>query len=193
MKPFALLVAATGPATLVSMLGRDWFDSIRIDSSWVERLGWTLIHTVWQFALIAVVAAVLHWILRHRSARARYLAGVVLLGAMAVAPSVTWFAVDTSQPTAVQAARNAAVHAPDQGPLPRAVSFSRLQQRESDAGELQSLQGATPLNRHAVDPRAEPGTDVAPRVAPHERPSLSWVAAIRSRLAPRLPLLVSLW
>jgi len=76
MKPFALLVAATGPAALVGMLGR-----VPVDTASVERLGWTLIHTVRQFALIALVAAVLQWSLRRGSARARYVAGVVLLGA----------------------------------------------------------------------------------------------------------------
>ena len=54
MKSFALVVAALGPAALVSTLGR-----LSVDAAWVERLGWTLIHTVWQFALIALVAAVL--------------------------------------------------------------------------------------------------------------------------------------
>ena len=71
MKSFALLVAAAGPAALVSTLGR-----VPVDAAWVERLGWTLIHTIWQIAVVALAAGVLHWSLRRRSGP-RYTADMV--------------------------------------------------------------------------------------------------------------------
>jgi beta-lactamase regulating signal transducer with metallopeptidase domain len=182
MKSFALLVAAAGPAALVSTLGR-----VPVDAAWVERLGWTLIHTIWQFALVALVAAVLQRGLRRHSARARYAAGVVLLGAMAVAPGITCCVVDVTRPSEVKHARLAPTRTPDETPSRSALPFPRSPMDESDASES-SVQTTTP-SRHAADPLAAVGTHAAPR----EHPSLSWVATFRSKLAPRLPLLVSLW
>ncbi|HEX4071702.1 MAG TPA: hypothetical protein VHX68_11040, partial [Planctomycetaceae bacterium] len=187
MKPFALIVAALGPAALVSTLGR-----LSVDAAWVERLGWTLIHTVWQFALIALAAAMLQRSLRRRSARARYAAGVILLGAMAVAPCVTCCVVDVSRPSDVKHARVTPLRTPDEIPSSDALPFLRSPLPESAASEPPA-QGTRPRNRPAADPLAARGASVAPHAAPHERPSSSWVAAFRSRLAPRLPLLVSLW
>ena len=57
---------------------------------WVERIGWTLVHSVWQFATVAVVATVVHRILKRRSANARYVAAVTALGLMLVVAGVTW-------------------------------------------------------------------------------------------------------
>ena len=43
---------------------------------WVERLGWMLVHSLWQLAVVAVLAAVLLRWLRNRSARMRYAVAV---------------------------------------------------------------------------------------------------------------------
>jgi len=58
---------------------------------WVERLGWTLLHFLWQGVLIATVyAATRKWIARSASANIRYLLACTVLACMAVAPLVTW-------------------------------------------------------------------------------------------------------
>lgn len=57
----------------------------------VERLGWVLVHSLWQFTLIAFVAAIVVRLLGRNRAAARY---AVLFGAMAalvVSPMATWF------------------------------------------------------------------------------------------------------
>ncbi|MFO1003023.1 MAG: hypothetical protein U0936_22045 [Planctomycetaceae bacterium] len=46
---------------------------------WVERLGWTLVHSLWQLAVVAILAAVLLRLLRNRSARSRYAVAVAML------------------------------------------------------------------------------------------------------------------
>ena len=57
----------------------------------VERLGWGLLHFLWQGAVIAAVLAAVLRILRNRSPNARYLAGWVALVAMACAvPATAW-------------------------------------------------------------------------------------------------------
>ena len=59
----------------------------------VERLGWVLVHSVWQFALIALAALVLQRVMQRASSATRY--GVLLLAlvTMMVAPVATWLAI----------------------------------------------------------------------------------------------------
>ena len=54
---------------------------------WVERLGWTLVHFLWQGALIAVLYVVARrWMGSSRSAQARYLLACLALLAMVAEP-----------------------------------------------------------------------------------------------------------
>ena len=55
-----------------------------LEASWAERIGWTLLHSLWQIALIAGVYALVAALLRKRSAQARYLCGCAALLAMLV-------------------------------------------------------------------------------------------------------------
>ena len=57
---------------------------------WAERLGWTLVHSAWQLAAVAVVVAVVDLALKRRSANVRYAVGVAALMMMVVLPCVTW-------------------------------------------------------------------------------------------------------
>jgi uncharacterized protein (TIGR03435 family) len=58
---------------------------------WVERLGWTLIHFLWQGLSIAVLyAAARRSLARAASPNARYLLACAALAAMLAAPLVTW-------------------------------------------------------------------------------------------------------
>ena len=56
----------------------------------VERLGWCLLHSVWQLAAVGVVAAIVLRGLRRNSAQARYLAACGALAAMAILPALTF-------------------------------------------------------------------------------------------------------
>lgn len=56
----------------------------------IEPLGWVLIHSLWQFAVIAIFAAVIVAILKGRSATTRYSVLVVAMVMMVVAPCATW-------------------------------------------------------------------------------------------------------
>ena len=62
-----------------------------INSKTVENLGWTLLHSIWQIALIACVLFVLSKTFRAFSANSRYFLAVFALG-LAVVLSVTTFA-----------------------------------------------------------------------------------------------------
>ena len=41
-------------------------------STWADRIGWVLVHSLWQFALVALLAVVLQRALQRRSATTRY-------------------------------------------------------------------------------------------------------------------------
>ena len=58
---------------------------------WVERLGWTLVHFLWQGLSIAVLYAAARRIMARRSSpNGRYLLACAALAAMMAAPLVTW-------------------------------------------------------------------------------------------------------
>jgi len=61
-----------------------------MESPWMDRVGWTLVHSAWQTAVIAAVYALLSFALPGRSANARYLIGCLALTAMVVVPAVTF-------------------------------------------------------------------------------------------------------
>ncbi|HEX8636530.1 MAG TPA: hypothetical protein VF692_00595, partial [Pyrinomonadaceae bacterium] len=63
---------------------------IFINSKLVENLGWTLAHSVWQIALIALILFLILPLLRRYSANARYLAAVFALAAATVLPIITF-------------------------------------------------------------------------------------------------------
>ncbi len=58
-----------------------------------ERLGWVLLHFVWQGAMIALVSAIAFAVLRRASANLRYLLACGALLAMAACLPLTWFVV----------------------------------------------------------------------------------------------------
>ena len=57
---------------------------------WVERLGWTLIHFVWQGAVIAALYAAAQGLARSAKPQRRYFLACVALAAMLAAPAATW-------------------------------------------------------------------------------------------------------
>jgi bla regulator protein BlaR1 len=63
----------------------------------VTRLGWTLVHFLWQGNLIAMLyAAVRHFVCR---ADGRYLLACAALASMMAAPLVTWYSMGLSDAT----------------------------------------------------------------------------------------------
>jgi beta-lactamase regulating signal transducer with metallopeptidase domain/protocatechuate 3,4-dioxygenase beta subunit len=65
-----------------------------VSQPWVQRLGWTLVHFLWQGTAIAILYAALRQLLgRSLSAQGRYVLGCVALAAMAVAPPLTFLLI----------------------------------------------------------------------------------------------------
>jgi len=73
---------------------------------WVERLGWTLVHFLWQGLAIAVLyAAARRAIAAKASPNTRYLLACAALAAMMAAPLVTWESMRPSDATPDAASR----------------------------------------------------------------------------------------
>ena len=56
----------------------------------VERLGWVLVHSLWQFAVLGLVVGIFLRLLRHSSSTARHGLLVSIMAAAAIAPIATW-------------------------------------------------------------------------------------------------------
>jgi beta-lactamase regulating signal transducer with metallopeptidase domain len=90
---------------------------------WIQVTGWTLIHFVWQAALLAIATALSLWLCRRRSPNVRYAVACVGLAAMLAAPAVT--AVVMLEPGSWLSPRNgfpvSSGFAPTVTPLPLAI------------------------------------------------------------------------
>jgi len=131
----------------------------------VERLGWMLVHFLWQAAAVAVLLAMLLRVLRRAGANVRYGAACGALALMVAMPLVTMQFIDIPGPVA-EAGPAPEMPAPDAAPTPLTVQMVE---------ELPPLP-STPLLEEA---------DLAVPVPWHQR--------LATALEPALPYLVLGW
>ena len=65
-------------------------------NAWMHVAGWVLVHFVWQGAVIAIVAALVLHLCRHRSASMRYLVACGAMIAMLLGVTLTAALVDSA-------------------------------------------------------------------------------------------------
>ncbi len=140
------------------------------ESAWVARLGWTLLHSLWQGVAVALVLALILHLLHRRSAQARYLASCAALAALPLAMLLTALSV---QPPAREELRMT------QTAIGFVDALALLPNQPS--GEV--VPGA-PISIEAPSASAQ-----LPRV-PHSK---RWRLELESRIEPALPWLVGLW
>jgi len=141
----------------------------------VERTGWLLVHSAWQFALIAIVLAVALRLLRHASANARYGAALVGWGLMLAAPVATWLVLPTPDTPTLS------------GPVPVAIP----QQASEPVLPLETAA----IDSLAVSPVKPPLTPASLSVAV-DAPAVdprTWSETLAARIAPWLNTLVVIW
>ena len=151
---------------------------------WIERIGWTLVHSVWQLAVVALLAALADAALRRHSASVRYVAAALALGFMLVLPGLTILCIDVDPPAELATSHLIA---------PPVTSGSRPSVRlDRPAGDAGS-------DRRVADefPKESAGAALtAHRPAPRPtRPARGWPRLERFSAAvePRLPWLASFW
>jgi beta-lactamase regulating signal transducer with metallopeptidase domain len=143
----------------------------------VERGGWTLLHSIWELAVVAGILGLALRMLGRASARIRYLAATFALALMFALPPVTFLIISKNPlptPGLVTGSQFHAVGgADDQGPV------------ESFGNELPESRASLRLHAHQIPP-SEPafleGTF-----------SPSWPARVAEHLSPAIPWLTLAW
>jgi beta-lactamase regulating signal transducer with metallopeptidase domain/HEAT repeat protein len=154
----------------------------------VLRLGWALLHSLWQGAVLAALAAVALRLLRRRSAQARYLAGCAALLLLAGAPVATFLLLP---------ADSAAPPTPEQAglPPPKAVAPPVSGSGRVDALLVTQVPQAEKAEVPRLAPPAGPGRSASGPVVQEEEDagpadSTAWTAG---PLKAALPWLVIGW
>jgi beta-lactamase regulating signal transducer with metallopeptidase domain len=136
----------------------------------IERLGWVLIHSLWQFLVIALVVRLFEQALAGRSgASLRYIAGLCGLTAMTAAPVVTWFFI----PVTLSACAGSVVE-------------------RSEGLRIASAAAPVPTTADPISPSLEVMDKPPAEYSLANAWSAGWTT-LGTRLCPWLPLLVICW
>ena len=150
-------------------------------SSWADRIGWMLVHSLWQFALVALLAVVLQWALQRRSATTRYCALLAAMFVMVAVPVVTWFS-PWSVDAPVVAAKVGPVENPEKVSPSQRVSPS---ERGNDAAAMAAMPTESP-----VEPASQPEPR---RLQPAPVGLAAWLSLVQRRVQVWLPEIVLIW
>jgi len=121
---------------------------LHVSTPIIERLGWTLVHSVWQLALVAGLAMVLNRLTCRATASTRYVMLVAMFLILAASPVVTWFLLpsesevvlssvhDTKSNNAISAGAATAIS--DSGPFDAGLpgAAGPIETSESTAGPI---------------------------------------------------------
>jgi beta-lactamase regulating signal transducer with metallopeptidase domain len=154
-----------------------------MQSTWADRIGWVLVHSLWQFALVALLAVVLQGALKRCSASTRYralLAAMALVVAVPVATCFSPWCVDAP----VVVAKVVPVEQPEN--VSPSHNISPLQ-RGDGAMATAALPAESPAEL-APMPQPEP-----PRLQLAPSGLASWGSLVRKHVQPWLPQIVLVW
>jgi beta-lactamase regulating signal transducer with metallopeptidase domain len=152
----------------------------------VETLGWVLVHSLWQIALIGLLFAATNRALAGRSANARYAAGCVALAAMLLVPvGSVWLLPLHGFAAAVSNSRGASEdglrEADSQGSgdeVRRAAIRRPAEESLLNENNASSMPAATETSVHPADKLA---------------PKRDWRMTLSTAVRPWLPAAVALW
>lgn len=150
-----------------------------LSSPLMQRLGWTLLHSLWQMTAVTALTAFVLVGLRRRSPQARYLTICGAMGVMVVLFAATFLAVHPSPASSAATVKGMAVSQVEMVSVPEPVL-------PRPAGPIEPT---TPV---AVTPTVQPSAPLAPppaaavAVAP-------WPERLGGWLEPYLPWLVGTW
>jgi len=131
----------------------------------VQKLGWTLLHFVWQAAAVALLLGILLAVLRKSSANLRYIIACAALGLIVLLPIVTMQLVPVSTPQPIANIE----------PAPATVIMPAQEFREIPAVEMSIPEGPVQHENAGTAYKA------------------SWKQRAADLLEPALPYIVSAW
>lgn len=147
------------------------------ESPWANQVGWVLVHSLWQFTLVAILALGLQWTLQRRSSATRYgalLTSMMLMVAMLVA---TWFSQSSFDAPAV-----ASVFKPVE--QPEKVAQPQPAERQNGAAPLPSELPAERAAKPQIEDRPSAITPIGPA---------KLLSRVQSQIRPWLPQIVMVW
>jgi beta-lactamase regulating signal transducer with metallopeptidase domain len=164
-------------------------------ASTVEALGWTLLHFVWQGAVVALALWIVLFLARKASPQVRYLAGCGALCLMCIAAGSTFvWCLDGSR---LGTAESPAVAQADSAMLSAVSSSGVLPPARTDTADLRDNARDTteaPIVAHSVRVEEAPAVSQVSVVSSDALKSLPEAAARwGQRLEPWLPGIVALW
>ena len=160
---------------------------ISLSTPLVERLGWVLIHSAWQFTLVGLLAAVIIRLMRSNSSRARYGVLVVLLLVSVGFPVATWLLQPQSSTQVANTLTPVTVETPDSVVVPSVAQESSCPEGAASA----PLVVASP--DIALQPELlDQAVDVV-AVLPIATPQRPWLQRGAELLRPWLTWLVAAW
>ena len=140
--------------------------------SWANQVGWVLVHSLWQFTLVAILALVLQWTLQRRSAATRYAALLASMMLMVAMPVATWFSPWSIDPPAVGSVLNPVV--------------SRQQQAHGQNGAA-AMPSELPAGRAAKPPADDRPSQITPIFL------AEMLSRVQRQIQPWLPQIVMVW
>ncbi len=148
----------------------------------VDRLGWVLIHSLWQFALLACIAMLLQRAMRRSSAAARYATCVSAIGLMVLAAAATW----TWWPTEPPAAQRGALSEPTvAGALPVSHASGARKPGLTEPAPNPGVAG------HEASEARTPASE--PPEVTSGTSSVSWWSSAQAMVQPWLGQIVLVW
>jgi beta-lactamase regulating signal transducer with metallopeptidase domain len=170
---------------------------VLLESAAVNRLGWTLLHFVWQGAAVAAVLGLLLALLRRRSAGARYAAACGAMLVLAASPVVTFLLVPAPRQAAASPRPAPAASPAKLIPLAPGGGAGRAEAATVLAAPSTPTPPGAAAARVAVMPTsASPvgaGKAVEAAATPWRERAAEWVGAALARLSPALPWAVVAW
>ena len=158
-----------------------WLTDI-LSSTETHRLGWTLLHSLWQLGFIWASFSLLAVAFRRRSASARYVAACAALAAMLLAPIVTYSIGFKDSAVATQTRDS---ESDSNSLLPPAIN-----QGATDASAIAPNDIASPVDSVDIEP---PTTALAAAIALPTAPRQSLADKCRSMMSPWMPWLALAW
>lgn len=150
-----------------------------------QSIGWLLVHSLWQFTLVSLLAAIVTRVMRRHSSASRYWIFVAALSLMVVFPIATWYL------TPVEHDRLSVADVPTYSSLSDAEIEDRTP--PGDAGRVPPVE-AGPDDSRVVMSHDMPQPVVDVQSQEPEVPSANFYASkIDATLSPWLPALVAVW
>ncbi|MBN1589741.1 MAG: right-handed parallel beta-helix repeat-containing protein [Pirellulales bacterium] len=166
----------------------------------VERLGWTLVHSLWQLTVLCGLAALLLAAMRRRTPQARYVVGCLTLLVMVVLPMMTYGWFVAAAPENVVEANLLADGSATEPLLALAPESSEATVVTDDASQRRSLidpsdaaaSDAVPGESRRAD-AIEPSPAVAESALAVSVPAQPWPTLAAETIRPLLPWLTGAW